>query len=140
MLPMTPGCASRCGRVPTRARCSGAAFNGRGWDEIGPVFERLGSDFDGCASYQNDIIAAEAHGDLAYTLALEHVTASVRGSEPTTYVPRATTIFRRGDGEWKVVHRHGDPLTNVLRFRSPVVPRAEYRRDRSAHRPRRDGG
>jgi ketosteroid isomerase-like protein len=23
---------------------------------------------------------------------------------------RVTTIFRREDGEWRVVHRHGDPV------------------------------
>jgi hypothetical protein len=25
---------------------------------------------------------------------------------------RVTTVFRREDGEWKVVHRHGDPLAS----------------------------
>jgi ketosteroid isomerase-like protein len=55
-------------------------------------------------------VAAEARGDLAYTVALEHTTASINGVEPQPYVLRVTTIFRREDGEWKVVHRHGDAL------------------------------
>jgi ketosteroid isomerase-like protein len=43
-------------------------------------------------------------------VALEHTTASINGAEPRPYVLRATTIFRREDGEWKAVHRHGDAL------------------------------
>ena len=46
--------------------------------------------------------------DLAYTVSLEHTTASVNGAEPRPYVLRVTTIFRREDGEWKVVHRHAN--------------------------------
>ncbi len=88
----------------------GAAMSGRGWCEIGPIFDALGKQFSNCLSYQNEIIAAEAHGDLAYTVALEHTTASINGAAPEPYVLRATTIFRREDGEWKVVHRHGDAL------------------------------
>lgn len=88
----------------------GAAISGRGWGEIGPIFDTLGKQFSNCLSYENEIVAAEACGDLAYTVALEHTTASVNGAEPVPYVLRATTIFRREDGEWKVVHRHGDPL------------------------------
>jgi ketosteroid isomerase-like protein len=88
----------------------GAAMSGGGWDEIGPIFEVLGRQFSNCISYENEIIAAEAHGDLAYTVALEHTTASINGAEPTPYVLRVTTIFRREDGDWKVVHRHADPV------------------------------
>lgn len=88
----------------------GAAMSGRGWAEIGPIFDTLGKQFSNCLSYQNELVAAEARGDLAYTVALEHTTASVNGAEPRPYVLRATTIFRREDGEWKVVHRHGDAL------------------------------
>lgn len=61
-------------------------------------------------NHENEIIAAEARGDLAYTVALEHTTASVNGAEPKLYVLRVTTVFRREDGQWKVVHRYGDAL------------------------------
>jgi ketosteroid isomerase-like protein len=54
--------------------------------------------------------AAEARGDLAYTVAPERTTASINGTEPKPYVLRVMTIFRREDGEWKVAHRHGDAL------------------------------
>jgi ketosteroid isomerase-like protein len=88
----------------------GAAMNAVGWDQIHPVFETLGEQFSNCTSYQNEILAAEAFGDLAYIVALEHTTASINGADPTPYVLRATTIFRREDSEWKVVHRHGDGI------------------------------
>jgi ketosteroid isomerase-like protein len=88
----------------------GAALSARGWAEIGPMFGRLGTTFTGCESYRNEIIAAGASGDLAYIVALEHVTASVNGAPPRPFVLRATTIFRREDGEWKVVHRHADAI------------------------------
>jgi ketosteroid isomerase-like protein len=90
----------------------GAAVSGRGWGEIRPIFDALGKQFSDCLSYENEIIAAEARGDLAYTVALEHTTASVNGAAPRPYVLRVTTIFRREDGEWKVVHRHGDALAS----------------------------
>jgi ketosteroid isomerase-like protein len=88
----------------------GAEMSGRGWDEIGPIFDALGKRFSDCSSYHNEIIAAEARGDFAYTVALERITASVNGAEPKPYVLRATTIFRREAGQWRVVHRHGDAL------------------------------
>jgi ketosteroid isomerase-like protein len=86
----------------------GAALSGNGWAEIGPIFERLGSSFSNCTSYQNEVVAAGASGDLAYIVAFEHTTASLNGKPPQPYVLRATTVFRREDGEWKVVHRHAD--------------------------------
>jgi ketosteroid isomerase-like protein len=89
----------------------GAAFTGRGWVDIGTIFEQLGRSFSKCTSYENEIIAAGASGNLAYIVALEHTTASIKGAPPQPYVLRVTTVFRREDGEWKVVHRHGDPAS-----------------------------
>ena len=89
-----------------------AALNGNGWGEIGPIFEQLGALLSNCTAYQNEVVAAGASGDLAYLVALEHTSASVKGAPPQPYVLRVTSVFRREGGEWKVVHRHGDPASD----------------------------
>jgi ketosteroid isomerase-like protein len=90
----------------------GAALNATGWAEIGPLFKRLGSAFSNCTSFQNEVVAAGASGDLAYIVAFEHTTASIAGAAPEAYELRVTTVFRREDGDWKVVHRHADPASS----------------------------
>ena len=87
----------------------GGVMGGSGWAEIEPIFRRLGALFSDCRSYDNKVIAAGASGDLAYTVAFEHTTASVHEGPTSSYVLRVTTVFHREHGEWKVVHRHADP-------------------------------
>ena len=87
----------------------GAELTGRGWDEVGPAFERLGASFTGSQSCEYEVLAAGASGDLGYVVAIEHSVAASYGAEPEKYDLRVTTILRREDGEWKVVHRHADP-------------------------------
>lgn len=86
----------------------GAFLTKSGWAEIGPAFEWLASRFSNCESFDYEVIAADASGDLGYIVGIEHTTASVDGAAPEAYSLRVTTIFRRENGEWKVVHRHGD--------------------------------
>ena len=88
----------------------GGVMGGSGWAQIEPIFQRLGASFSDCRSFDNEVITAAANDDLAYTVAYEHTTASVHGGPPSAYVLRVTTVFHREDGEWKVVHRHADPL------------------------------
>ena len=77
--------------------------------EVEELFESLEQTFSDCTSFQFDLIAAEVSGDIAYTAGYEHTQAVVNG-EPRTYTLRATQIYRREDGEWKVVHRHGSAV------------------------------
>ena len=79
-----------------------------GLDEIEPIFDRLEARFSDCTLCEHEVIAAGASGDFAYVVAYEHTTASLNGSPALPYTLRATTVFRREDGEWKVVHRHAD--------------------------------
>jgi ketosteroid isomerase-like protein len=57
-----------------------------------------------------ELLAAGVSGDLAYTVELEHTSVSVDGVPVEPYTLRVTQVYRREDGEWKVVHRHGDQL------------------------------
>jgi ketosteroid isomerase-like protein len=88
----------------------GAAFSPIGWAEVGPMFEKLASRFSNCSSCEWEVVAADVGEDFAYLLAIERTTASVGGSEPTPYMLRSTTIFRRENDAWKIVHRHADPV------------------------------
>ncbi len=90
----------------------GAARTEKGWQDIRPVFEWLGTTFANCESFAIDVIAAGVSGDLAYIAAIERTTASVNGRPTGAYALRVTTVFRRENGAWKVVHRHGDALAD----------------------------
>jgi ketosteroid isomerase-like protein len=77
------------------ARLDGAAANYRDGEAVG---------------FQN--VATVVTRSLAYTVAIESYRARVGGAQ--AIVPaavRVTTVFRREDGAWKVVHRHADPIT-----------------------------
>ncbi len=52
-------------------------------------------------------------GDFGYAIGIERFEAKV-GGEETRVALRATTIFRREDGAWKIVHRQGDPLVYLI--------------------------
>jgi ketosteroid isomerase-like protein len=90
----------------------GAAVSATGWDDIRRTFEWVASTFSNCESFDLDIIAAGASGDLAYTVGYEHTKASINGA-PQSYTLRVTHTYRREDGEWKIAHRHGDAATVV---------------------------
>ena len=98
----------------------GAAVTGRGWDALSATFDWLGKSFSDCRSYENEVIAVEASGDLAYLVSIERSAVSIDGN-PRTYALRVTTIFRREDGQWRVVHRHGDPHTADQTLESAIA-------------------
>ena len=81
----------------------------RGWDEVSPVIHWIGERFSDCTSHRYELVAAGASGDLAYTVGFQHTAASVHGVPAEPYVLRVTQVYRREDGEWRIVHRHGDP-------------------------------
>ncbi|TSE15706.1 nuclear transport factor 2 family protein [Arthrobacter sp. KBS0703] len=88
----------------------GAWRNAFGQQELDDLFTGLARQFSNCTSYRFELLSYDVVGDMAYTAGLEHTTASVDG-EPRSYTLRATQVYRREDGKWKVAHRHGDTVT-----------------------------
>ncbi len=89
----------------------GAMRNASGWDEVSQLFRWLGSRFSNCTAYRFDLVAAGVSGDLAYTVGYEHTSVSWDGVPLAPYTLRVTHVYRRENGEWKIVHRHGDNLS-----------------------------
>ena len=88
----------------------GAWRNAYGRREVDELFSALGKSFSDCTSYSFELLAYDVVGDMAYTAGLEHTSASVDGL-PRTYTLRATQVYRREEGAWRVSHRHGDTVT-----------------------------
>ena len=87
----------------------GAWRNAHGQHELDELFASLARSFSDCTSYALELQAYDVVGDMAYTAGLEHTSASVDG-QPRSYTLRATQVYRREGGEWKVAHRHGDTV------------------------------
>jgi ketosteroid isomerase-like protein len=87
----------------------GAWRNAFGQQELDELFAGLAKQFSNCTSYRFELLAYDVVGNMAYTAGLEHTSASVDG-QPRSYVLRATQVYRREDGEWRVAHRHGDTV------------------------------
>jgi ketosteroid isomerase-like protein len=88
----------------------GALRNADGQREVDEVFASLERSFSGCTSYEFELQAYDVAGDMAYTAGLEHISVSVDG-QPRSFTLRATQVYRREGGEWKVAHRHADPVS-----------------------------
>jgi ketosteroid isomerase-like protein len=87
----------------------GALRNVYGQHEVGEAFAFLERSFSACTSYQFELQAYDVVGDMAYTVGLEHTSVSMNGT-PRSYTLRATQVYRREGGEWKVAHRHADTV------------------------------
>ena len=89
----------------------GAWKSATNYPQAKELFNSLEETFSDCTSFSFELVASDVVGDLAYTVGYEHTQASVNG-EARRYTLRVTQVYRREDGEWKVVHRHGDTLSS----------------------------
>ena len=84
----------------------------RGWEQVAQTMEHAASARRDGEATSFEIVAKYVTPELAYVLEVERFEAKVGGREDITpFALRATMIFRPEDGEWKVVHRHADPIT-----------------------------
>jgi ketosteroid isomerase-like protein len=93
----------------------------RGFEGVCGVMERAGKQISDGEGYTFDTISWVETPDLAYEVGIEHNRARLAGA--TEKVPislRVTTVFRREDDGWKIVHRHADPITDARSVQSIV--------------------
>jgi ketosteroid isomerase-like protein len=78
-----------------------------GWEEVRGNWEQVAQAFsDGQVSIE-DLVVVPLADDVAYTLGTEHGQATL-GDETVSIDWRVTNIYRREEGEWKMVLHHTD--------------------------------
>lgn len=94
----------------------------RGWDEVEETMEQAAANYRDGGVVGFEEVSKCVTPELAYIVEVEHYQAKIGGSDEVTPVSlRCTTVFRREDDGWKIVHRHADPITTA-RAAESVIP------------------
>jgi ketosteroid isomerase-like protein len=84
----------------------------RGMGQIQEAGRRAASNYRDGRALEFETYAKYVTTDLAYILEVERFEAKVGGNDEMTPIAlRTTSVFRPEGGDWKLVHRHADPIT-----------------------------
>jgi len=86
----------------------------RGWSQVEPRLDWAASQLqDG--TFTEETVSMGVGTELAYTVTIERNCVRLDNNpEPQPLELRVTQIFRRESGQWRLVHRHADPLVHKL--------------------------
>jgi ketosteroid isomerase-like protein len=79
-----------------------------GWDDLEPAFRAVASRLLDGRDVTYEIMAFDVSEDMAWTAGFLDLTVSMDGGPLAPYRLRITHIYRRENGEWKVVHEHSN--------------------------------
>ena len=85
-----------------------------GADKVWADYENGAHMFEPGSSTTFETVHRGASGEVAFSVGFQRALVRMRGKDkPVPFNLRITEIFRREDGEWKLVHRHADPLAEI---------------------------
>ena len=85
-----------------------------GWEQVAATMESAASQFRDGEIGDYETLEKRVTPELAYVVRVERAEAKVGGSKDTAPIAlRVTMIFGPEGGEWKIVHRHADPITTA---------------------------
>ena len=83
----------------------------QGAEDVSSRYESDDAIFEPGGDSHFEILHMAVDGDLAYWVGFQRATAHMRGNEQAVpFNLRITELFRREDGEWKLIHRHADSV------------------------------
>ena len=86
----------------------------RGFDRSPARLEAQERFFAGPGEAELEIVQAIVSGDLAVLAVIERQHGVVDGLPAQDWSLRVTLVFRREGGEWRLAHRHADPLVHGI--------------------------
>jgi ketosteroid isomerase-like protein len=83
----------------------------RGWDKVVEALNFASSRFRDGETAGFETISEYVCEDLVTILETEHWRIRIGDRDLAPFDLRVTSTFRREENEWKLVHRHADPIT-----------------------------
>jgi ketosteroid isomerase-like protein len=85
----------------------------KGWDRVADAMERAALNYRDGEATGFDNFSTVVTAEMAYLVEVERLRAKVGEREETSDLAlRVTTILRLEEGDWRIVHRHADPITS----------------------------
>jgi ketosteroid isomerase-like protein len=85
----------------------------RGFDASDPKLDAMARYFQG-GEAELQVFQTYASGDLVVLVAIGRQHGEVGGLPDQDWSLRVTLVFRREGSEWRLVHRHADPLVHGI--------------------------
>jgi len=84
----------------------------RGWSQIAETLEGVASQFRDGEPIDFARVSEFVTADLGYIVEIERTRTKMSGADDVaSFSLHVTTIYRREEDGWKIVHRHADPIT-----------------------------
>lgn len=85
----------------------------RGFDSSDESLEVTARYFQG-GEAELDVVQTHASGDFVVLVLIERHRGQVGGLPPQKWDLRVTLVYRREQSQWRLVHRHADPLVHGI--------------------------
>jgi ketosteroid isomerase-like protein len=76
--------------------------------QLSQTFAWVASRFSNMSDFRFYVEVVDVSGDMAYTVGFERFNGAIAGRPVEPITVRVTHTYCREDGEWTIVHRHGD--------------------------------
>ena len=90
------------GGRPTR----GAELTEERWQSVGRFFAN--------GDFEQELVQAYGSAEMVVLAVIERARVEVGGLPMQDWALRVTLVYRREGGEWRLAHRHADPLANGI--------------------------
>jgi ketosteroid isomerase-like protein len=84
-----------------------------GWEQVEAALDHAAANISEGQDVRAEDQITFATPELAFTVGVERCRARISSRQELVSIAlRVTTVFRREEDTWKVVHRHADPITS----------------------------
>ncbi len=98
-----------------------------GRDMTGEAWERMGRFFRN-GTFAQEVVQSYATDDMVVLAIVERCTVEIGGLPAQEWPLRVTLVYRRDGSEWRLAHRHADPLVvGVSHATAAALARGEIR-------------